>query len=346
MANTTTDSMTTEAIRVDGLSHRYPAPKRSGSDAGRVGPRALALDGVSFTVKRGELFGILGPNGGGKTTLFRILSTMLRPGEDNERPGGGAWIMGHDVISDPALVRRRLGVVFQSPSLDGQLTAVENLRYHGRLYGMGGDALAKQIDRWLAFFGLEDRRHEYVDRFSGGMRRRLEIAKALLPEPGLLLMDEPATGLDPTARHDLWQKLLELRDTSGVTIVLTTHMMDMADRCDRLAILAEGKLVAVDTPGSLRAQIGGDVITLEPEVKGGIDELAGQIANRFGPWDEGAAPVVVDGRVRFEKPEGARIVAEVASAFPGSIRSVTVGKPTLEDVFMHLTGASLGAVEA
>ncbi len=342
MTETTTDNMKQEAIRVQGLSHQYPTPKRSRPVAGRAGPRARALDGVSFVVNQGEVFGILGPNGGGKTTLFRILSTMLRPGVDNQRPGGGAWIMGHDVLSEPALVRRRLGVVFQSPSLDGQLTAVENLRYHGQLYGLHGDVLTERINRWLLFFGLDDRRDEYVDRFSGGMRRRLEVAKALLHDPALLLMDEPATGLDPGARSDLWRKLFQLRDDSGMTIVMTTHLMDEAERCDRLAIMAEGKLVAVDTPANLQAGIGGDVITLETEHKDGegIEALAAQITEQFGPWEEDASPTEVDGRIRFEKPDGARIVAEVAAAFPGRIRSLTVGRPTLEDVFIHLTGAS------
>jgi len=344
MVDTPTDNLLKKAICVDGLSHRYPAPKRSAPDAGRAGPRALALDSLSFTVNQGEVFGILGPNGGGKTTLFRILSTMLRPVSDRERPEGGARIMGHDVLAEPALVRRRLGVVFQSPSLDGQLTAVENLRYHGQLYGLGGKVLADQIDRWLTFFGLDDRRGEYVARFSGGMRRRLEVAKALLHDPPLLLMDEPATGLDPAARSDLWRKLIQLRDESGMTIVLTTHLMDEAERCDRLAIMAEGKLVAVDTPANLQAGIGGDVITLEAEHTDGsdIEVLVAQITEQFGPWEEGASPTAVDGRIRFEKPDGARVVAEVAAAFPGRIRSLTVGRPTLEDVFLHLTGGTLG----
>jgi len=304
----------------------------------------LALDGVGFQVNAGEVFGILGPNGGGKSTLFRILSTMLRATAGEGQQAGSAVVMGHDVITAPGLVRRQLGVVFQSPSLDGKLTAVENLQHQGKLYGLSGTELKQRIGHWLDYFGLTDRQNEFVERFSGGMRRKLEVAKALLHEPKLLLMDEPATGLDPAARRDLWQKLGELREQQGMTIALTTHMMDEADRCDRLAIISEGKLVAVDTPTNLKARIGGDVVTVEPEpTQDGddADQLASEIAEKFGPWEEGASPTAVDGRVRFEKPDGARIVAEVAAAYPGRIRSLTVGRPTIEDVFLHLTGASL-----
>ncbi len=317
------NSGTSVAIEVAGLSHRYPSADRA------------ALDEVSFTVNSGECFAILGPNGGGKTTLFRILSTMLRPSS------GKAVVMGHDVLDEQAQVRQHLGVVFQSPSLDGKLTAEENLRYHGKLYGLPRKILDERINRWLDFFGLSERRNEYVERFSGGMRRKLEVAKALLHEPGLLMMDEPATGLDPAARLSLWQQLRCLSDETGMTLVFTTHLMDEAEACDRLAIMAEGKLVAVDTPGNLKARIGGDVITLEPENPGELDQLAARITDRFAPWEDGSAPTVIDGKLHFEKPDGPRLLAEVASAFPHQIRTLTVGRPTLEDVFMHLTGAPL-----
>lgn len=348
MSNVTAQSAVLEALGVEALSHAYPAAKRPRNHSGLQGDRTLALDGVTFTVKPGEVFGILGPNGSGKTTLFRVLSTMLRPSAGEKASPGTARIMGHDVLTHPAEARARLGVVFQSPSLDGKLTATENLRHHGRLYGLGGKDLTNRINQWLAFFGLTDRRNEFVERFSGGMRRRLEVAKALLHEPKLLLMDEPATGLDPAARRDLWQKLLQLRADKHMTIVLTTHLMDEAERCDRLAIMAGGKLITVDSPDHLKARIGGDVITLEPERTdngNAADQLAADITAQFGPWNEGAAPTVIDGRVRFEKPDGARIAAEAASTFPGRIRSLTVGRPTLEDVFLHLTGASLSEDE-
>lgn len=358
----TTQTAQPEALSVVSLSHAYPAPKRArrkpdgtnGSPGAPGAPRRLALDGISFTVHPGEVFGILGPNGSGKTTLFRILSTMLAPTPGNsgeDKSGGTAFITGHDVLTSPAAARAQLGVVFQSPSLDGKLTAVENLRHHGRLYGLAGKDLKNRISQWLEFFGLTERRNEFVERFSGGMRRKLEVAKALLHEPKLLLMDEPATGLDPAARRELWQKLLQLRKDKNMTIVLTTHLMDEAEHCDRLAIMAAGKLITVDTPDHLKSRIGGDVITLEPEppeapdtsdTGTAADRLAADITAQFGPWDDGAAPTVVDGRVRFEKPDGARLAAEAASTFPGRIRSLTVGRPTIEDAFMSLTGIGLG----
>lgn len=378
-----------EALSVVSLSHAYPAPKKSRREPDRPAGRRLALDGISFTVHPGEIFGILGPNGSGKTTLFRILSTMLAPNGGPDNSGGTASITGHDVLAAPAAARAQFGVVFQSPSLDGKLTAIENLRHHGRLYGLAGKDLKNRINQWLAFFGLTERRSEFVERFSGGMRRKLEVAKALLHEPKLLLMDEPATGLDPAARRELWQKLLQLRQDKNMTIVLTTHLMDEAEHCDRLAIMAAGKLITVDTPDHLKSRIGGDVITLEPEPKevssgchtlsataakcadsvdgtsktdntlcppgqsvapdltegsltSAADRLAADITAKFGPWDDGAAPTVVDGRVRFEKPDGARLAAEAASTFPDRIRSLTVGRPTIEDAFMHLTGVGLG----
>jgi len=336
------------AIHVEGLSHQYPLPKPSRRNNNQPKPRELALDGVSFQVNPGEIFGILGPNGGGKSTLFKVLSTMLRASAGNGRANGTAKVMGHDVVMAPDRVRQQLGVVFQSPSLDGKLTAAENLRHHGRLYGIPRFELAKRINHWLAHWGLADRQNELVERFSGGMRRKVEVAKAILHEPKLLLMDEPATGLDPAARRDLWQILFELREKRGMTIVLTTHLMDEADRCDRLAIMSEGKLIAVDTPERLKARIGGDVITVEPEpdqTTEQIEQLAVEITERFAPWDKGATPTIIDGRVRFEKPDGARVVAEVAAAFPGRIRGLSVGRPTIEDVFLRLTGASLDTSE-
>ncbi len=304
------------------------------------------MDEVSLHIERGELFGILGPNGGGKSTLFRILSTMLTPNihSGGERSVGTIQVMGHDVLDEPARVRQRLGVLFQSPSLDGQLTANENLLYHGQLYGLSGKTLTDRIDRWLTFFDLQARRDDYVDRFSGGMRRKLELAKALLHEPALLLMDEPATGLDPGARRTLWQQVGQIRKDTGMTVVFTTHLMDEAERCDRLAIMSEGRIVAVDTPTNLQSQIGGDVVTITPEPE--LDEAAcrallEEITERFGPWEEGMKPELMDGHIRFEKSEGAKIAGEVHSAFPGKVRSLTVGRPTLEDVFLHMTGAQL-----
>lgn len=330
------------AVAVERLSHRYPPARRRGRRG--AAPATVdrpALDDITLEIQPGEIFGILGPNGGGKTTLFRILSTMLRPHAGEGASPGSAHIFGHDVLRESQTVRALLGVVFQNPSLDGKLTVQENLVHQARLYGLGGRDMHQRIDRWLERFDLLDRRHQDTEHLSGGLRRRVELAKALLHEPRLLLMDEPATGLDPGARRDLWQHLRRLRDESGATIAVTTHLMDEAEHCDRLAIIASGKLVAVDTPASLKAQIGGDVITIEPDPiqpDNTPERVASLITERFGPWDADAKPRVIDGVVRFETPDGPAAVAAVSSALPQRIRRISAGHPTLEDVFLHLTG--------
>jgi ABC-2 type transport system ATP-binding protein len=288
----------------------------------------VALDDVSFTVGQGEIFGLLGPNGGGKTTLFRILSTLLAPS------GGTAAICGHDVCSAAPSVRQSLGVVFQSPSLDPQLTVAENLRYGGNLYGLRGAELEERARELAVALRVDDRLHERVKALSGGLQRRVEIAKSLLPRPRVLLLDEPSTGLDPVARVDLWSILEELRGRFGMTVVLTTHLMDEAERCDRVAILHRGRLLACDTPSALCATIGTDVLTLtgrEP------DRMAEQLQAKFG-W----TVVVHDGSVRVEIPRAHEQVARLVEALPGQVLSVTAGRPTLEDVFVRLTGERLG----
>lgn len=306
-----------DAIKVSELTHTYPGSTRP------------AIDAISFSVRPGEVFGILGPNGGGKTTLFRILATMLQPS------AGSASVFGQSAITQPLEVRRSLGVVFQTPSLDLKLTAQENLHHHGRLYGLGND-LPQRIDRWLNRFELTDRRNDRVERLSGGLRRRVELAKALLHDPKLLLMDEPTTGLDPAARRDLWHHLNSLVADHGVTVVLTTHLMDEADRCNQLIILAEGRLIAVDTPTNLKARIGGDVITVEPV--NDADDLSTQIAQRFN-----TRPVIVDGLIRWEQTNGAEQIGAIGAAFHDHIRSITVAQPSLEDVFLQLTGRRFDA---
>jgi ABC-2 type transport system ATP-binding protein len=292
------------------------------------------LDHVSFKVGQGEIFGVLGPNGGGKTTLFRILSTLLHPSQGHVR------IAGHDVGTQPQLVRRQLGIVFQMPSLDVKLSAWENLQHQGHLYGLQGSDLRQRIGRLLETVGLSGQRNERVESFSGGMRRRVELAKALLHDPPLLLLDEPSTGLDVAARRDLWRHLETLCSDQGTTVVLTTHLMDEADRCDRLAILSEGQLVAIDTPGSLKARIGGDIITIETASEH-TDGLCQDVTARFGPWPDGTGPTVIDDKLRLEKTDGAGFVATLTEAFSDKINSITVGRPTLEDVFMNLTGRVL-----
>lgn len=330
---------TAPAIAVKQLCHRYP-PRRTRRSSNGQSPATqttnLALDHVSLAVEPGEIFGILGPNGGGKTTLFRIIATMLRPSS------GAVQVFGHDVRREPAQVRRQLGVVFQAPSLDVKLTARENLTHQGHLYGLRGSDLRHRIDAWLDRVGLSDRADDFAETFSGGMRRRVELAKALLHEPRLLLLDEPATGLDLGARRDVWRHLTRLRDEQGVTAALTTHLMDEADHCDRLAIISHGKLVAIDTPGKLKATIGGDVITIRPRDEGesALLQLLARITEQFGPWRGRLAPTIIDGAVHLEKEHGPAFVAQLGSALAGEIHSITVGQPTLEDVFLHLTGAT------
>ena len=284
----------------------------------------------------GEIIGILGPNGGGKTTLFRILSTMLRP------ISGSASIFGFDVVDQPHEVRAELGVVFQTPSLDLKLTAYDNLLHHGRLYGMSHTEVREHSVQWLERFGLGDHHRQRVDRLSGGMKRRLELAKALLHEPRLVLMDEPATGLDPAARRELWQLLENLREDKNITIAMTTHGIDDAERCDRVAILHRGKLIAFDSPEALRSRIGGDVLSIEPDLTDGrtAESLAGAISERFGPWSQGE-PQIVEGTIMLRRDRGAAAVAEIASAFPDKVRAIAVRRPSLEDVFLKETGSPL-----
>jgi ABC-2 type transport system ATP-binding protein len=300
-------------IQVENLTHRY-------------GDR-LALSNVSFEVKKGEIFGLLGPNGGGKSTLFRILSTMMVP------TAGRASIAGCDVVRDPAGVRRRVGVVFQSQSLDRALTVDENLRAQGHLHGLKGADLRARMERVAERLGLADRRKDIVETLSGGLRRRVEIAKALLHGPQVLLMDEASTGLDPAARRDLSRNVESLRDKDGVTILLTTHILEEAGRCDRLALLHRGAIVAEGSPAALRARIGGDVVVLEAA---DARALASAIEQRFG-----LHPSILDGAVRVEIENGHRFITDVVEAFPGAIDSVGLHKPTLEDVFVRETGASI-----
>jgi ABC-2 type transport system ATP-binding protein len=300
-------------VAVENIVHRY-------------GERT-ALSEVTFTVDQGETFALLGPNGSGKTTLFRILSTLYTPDE------GTARIFDFDVRHQADEVRKRIGIVFQSPSLDQKLTVRENLTHHGHLYGMSGRTLSSRIEEMLGRLHIADRRDHLVETLSGGLARRVELAKGLLHEPGLLILDEPSVGLDPGARHDLWVYLEALRENEGVTILVTTHLIDEADRASRVLVLHEGKVVGLDSPSALKDQIGGDVISL---VSSDPAELSGKLAARFQ-----LEPAVLDGAVRFEKDEGHSFIPELFEAFPGLISSVTVARPTLEDVFIQRTGHRL-----
>ncbi|MGA8530659.1 MAG: ATP-binding cassette domain-containing protein, partial [Acidobacteriaceae bacterium] len=286
-----------------------------------------ALDELSFAVNRGEIFGLLGPNGSGKTTLFRILSTLMVPS------GGRAALQGFDVAREPNQVRQQIGIVFQARSLDPKLTVAENLKHQGHLYGLHGALLRSRIHDVLTRVGLLDRASDLVETLSGGQQRRVELAKGLIHSPEVLLLDEPSTGLDPGARRDLWLYLRTLRDQEGVTILVTTHLMEEAEHCDRLAILNEGKLVALGSPLELKARIGGDVVVLETAAPESAAQLARSIENRFR-----VHPVVVDRVVRVEREQGHRFAAEVVEAFPGLIQAVSIAKPSLEDVFIDRTG--------
>jgi ABC-2 type transport system ATP-binding protein len=297
-------------ILVRDLVHRYE--------------QRTALNGVSFEVGSAELFGLLGPNGSGKTTLFRILSTLMIPSS------GRALIQGHDVAKDPQGLRRKIGVVFQAQSIDIKLTAAENLRHQGHLYGLHGTALRSRIAEMLSRVRLADRANEKAETFSGGMQRRLELAKGLLHHPAVLLLDEPTTGLDPGARRDLWQYLGILRDQEHVTIIVTTHLMEEAERCDRLAILNGGKLVALGTAAELKQEIGGDVILLDARDP---QSLAQRIRERFHVDAQ-----VLEGQVRLEREHGHRFITDVVEAFPGEVEAISVSKPSLEDVFIRRTG--------
>ncbi len=297
-------------IEISGLRHRY-------------GERE-ALRGVSLTIARGEIFALLGPNGGGKTTLFKILSTSMRAGE------GSVRVLGHDLRREAERVRPRIGVVFQNPGLDPKLTVAENLVHHGHLYGLGGAPLRARVKEVLADLDLTDRAGDLVETLSGGLARRTELARGLLHAPELLLLDEPSTGLDPGARRDFAQLLRALRDRGGVTVVLTTHYMEEAERADRVAVLHEGSLVALGTPDELKRSVGGDVVVIEAEAP---RDLRDKVRARFGLEAQ-----LVDGTLRVERSRGHELVRDVVEAFPGEVRSVTFGRPTLEDVFIHVTG--------
>lgn len=298
------------AISVRELSHHYGSRQ--------------AIDKLNLEVARGEIFGLLGPNGSGKTTLFRVLSTLV------PIQAGDVQMLGFDLRGDVSAIRSRMGVVFQAPSLDKKLTVIENIRHQAALYGVTGDVRRQREEELLAQLGLVDRSHELTETLSGGLRRRVELAKGMIHQPELLILDEPSTGLDPGARSDLWQYLNRLRDDLGVTVVLTTHLLEEADRADRLAILNEGTLVACDGPDALRATVGGDSITIETD---DAEQLAGLIRERLE-----IEAIVVEGNVRMEQADGHQWISRLMDQFPERIQSIRIGKPSLEDVFIDKTG--------
>ena len=297
-------------IEVENLSHAYK--------------KRQALDNVSFDVSCGEIFGLLGPNGSGKTTLFRILSTLM------PITSGTVRILGHDLATEVKAIRNLLGVVFQHPGLDAKLTVIENLRHHGHLYGLAGKTLRHRISELLERFGVSDRATDRVEVLSGGLQRRVEIAKALLHSPRVLLLDEPTSGLDVAVRRQLSEYLGMLAETEDILVLLTTHLLDDAEVCNRVGILDAGKLVALGEPDELKTQVGGDVILIE---SADCETLGTAIAERFG-----VSTVLTDSQLRIECKRGHEFVRDVVAAFPDEIQSVRFGKPTLADVFVKLTG--------
>ncbi len=283
-----------------------------------------AVCGVSFGVRRAEVFGFLGPNGAGKTTTIKILATLLRP------TSGRVVLNGFDVVRQPTDVRRSIGIVFQDPSLDTRLTAEMNLRFHAMLYGVRRDVAARRIDEVLAMVDLADRRRSVVATFSGGMKRRLEIARGLLHAPQVLFLDEPTVGLDLPTRRRIWDYVLDLRRSMGVTVFMTTHYIEESEHCDRIAIIDHGRIMALDTPEALRQRVGGDIIMVGTE---DAPALAQAIRERFG-----GEVRLADGAVMLERRDGAEFAPRVAAAFPGRITSLMVKRPTLDDVFLKMTG--------
>jgi ABC-2 type transport system ATP-binding protein len=303
-------------LRAEGLSRRF-------------GTRA-ALDGVSFEVAPGEMFGLLGPNGAGKTTAFRLLAGLLPP------HAGTLALDGRPVSSDDSAYRARLGVVFQEASLDLKLTARENLRLGAALYDVPRARAARRIDEALALMALGDRADEVAAKYSGGMRRRIEIARVLLHQPSLLLLDEPGRGVDPEALRRIWDEITTLAATRGTSVIVTTHQPEEAERCHRIAILDGGRVAATGTPDQLRAHVAGDVVRVRGEKP---DELRATIATRLG-----LAGRVVEGDVVVETPRGHEIVPRIAELFPaGRIAAIATSRPTLADVFAKLTGKGLAS---
>jgi ABC-2 type transport system ATP-binding protein len=290
-----------------------------------------AVRGVSFDVAAGEVFGFLGPNGAGKTTTINILCTLAKPS------GGRALVAGHDVVSERDEVRRNIGLVFQDPTLDGYLTAEQNLRLHAELYGVDAALVPARMRQMLEMVGLWERRGAPVMTFSGGMRRRLEIARGLMHSPRVLFLDEPTIGLDPQTRRSIWSYIGTLREVEEITIFMTTHYMDEAEFCDRIAIMDSGEIVALDSPQTLKARVGADRVRIEVEDN---DAAIEAIRDRFG-----IEARVAEGAVMFAVPGGEEFVPRLFAELGLPIRAVSVARPTLDDVFMSYTGTTIRDAE-
>ncbi len=306
------------AVEVVGLQKRYGDVE--------------AVRGVDFRVEPGETFGFLGPNGAGKSTTINILCTLTRP------TAGNASVAGHDVRTERDDVRRSIGLVFQDPTLDVDLTAEQNLRFHGELYGVPRAALDSRIDDLLELVGLSERRGSVVETFSGGMKRRLEIARGLLHSPRVLFLDEPTIGLDPQSRASVWEYVRALKESEDITVFLTTHYMDEAENCDRIAIMNQGRIVALDTPDALKAAVGKDRV----QITTADDEAAiASLRSTFG-----IEAGMHSGEVTFAVADGERFVPRLFAELGVPIRSVSVSSPSLDDVFLSHTGSTISDAEA
>jgi ABC-2 type transport system ATP-binding protein len=290
-----------------------------------------AVRGVDFEVATGEVFGFLGPNGAGKTTTINMLCTLARP------TSGQARVAGHDVVRERDDVRRNIGLVFQDTTLDGYLTAAQNLRLHADLYGVQSNLVEPRMRQVMTMVGLWDRKDSVVGTFSGGMRRRLEIARGLMHSPRVLFLDEPTIGLDPQTRRSIWEYIRELKEREEITIFMTTHYMDEAEWCDRIAIMDHGQIVALESPEELKAQVGTDRVMIHTE----DDEAAiAALAERFG-----IEARISEGLVMFGVPAGEEFVPRLFSELDVPIKSVNVSRPTLDDVFMSYTGTTIRDAE-
>jgi ABC-2 type transport system ATP-binding protein len=306
------------AISVEGLSKRYGAFE--------------AVKGISFDVAPGETFGFLGPNGAGKTTTISMLCTLLKP------TSGRASVDGFDVVADQTEVRRRIGLVFQDTTLDDYLTAEENLRFHAELYGVKREVIAARLRRVMEMVGLWERRKSLVRTFSGGMKRRLEIGRGLLHSPRVLFLDEPTVGLDPQTRASIWGYINQLKEQESITMFLTTHYMEEAENCDRIAIIDNGEIVTMDTPDALKASVGQDRVEIR------TDDDATAMARLESMY--GLKPTMSEDMVMVHVSAGEEFVPRLFAELGVGIRSVRVSRPTLDDVFMNYTGRTIRDAEA
>jgi ABC-2 type transport system ATP-binding protein len=306
------------AVSVKGLVKRYDELE--------------AVRGIEFEVHGGEIFGFLGPNGAGKSTTINMLCTLVRPS------GGSAQVAGHDVVSERDDVRRNIGLVFQDTTLDGYLTAEQNLRLHAELYGVPRELVGERMRQVMEMVGLWERKDSWVNTFSGGMKRRLEIARGLLHSPRVLFLDEPTVGLDPQTRSSIWRYIRELKAREDITIFLTTHYMDEAEYCDRIAIMDQGRIIVLDTPEALKAKVGKDRVQLQTD-----DDDAAIVALRERFELEAT---VAEGAVTFGVAEGEQFVPRLFAELGLPIRSVSVARPSLDDVFMSYTGTTIRDAES